>query len=204
MSVKGLVADHIKSLPKSGIRRFFDLVNTMDDVISLGVGEPDFVTPWTIRETGIFFSGKRSYQLYFESWNAGAAPGSLPLCARQLSRFPYRPEDECIITIGVSEALDIAMRALLDPGDEVLYTEPCFVSYPAEVRMAHGIPVPIETKVEDAFALDPGRAAPEDHTADQGASAEFSMQSDRGCDAAGKPERGRCDCDGTRSCGHHR
>ena len=64
-------------------------------------------------------------------------------------------EDECIITIGVSEALDIAMRALLDPGDEVLYTEPCFVSYPAEVRMAHGIPVPIETKVEDAFALDP-------------------------------------------------
>lgn len=151
---KGFVADHIKSLPKSGIRRFFDLVNTMDDVISLGVGEPDFVTPWTIRETGIF-SLEKGHTSYTSNLGTPALRREVCRYVRDNYHVSYRPEDECIITIGVSEALDIAMRALLDPGDEVLYTEPCFVSYPAEVRMAHGIPVPIETKVEDAFALDP-------------------------------------------------
>lgn len=151
---KGFVADHIKSLPKSGIRRFFDLVNTMDDVISLGVGEPDFVTPWTIRETGIF-SLDKGHTSYTSNLGTPALRREVCRYVRDNYHVSYRPEDECIITIGVSEALDIAMRALLDPGDEVLYTEPCFVSYPAEVRMAHGIPVPIETKVEDAFALDP-------------------------------------------------
>ena len=151
---KGFVADHIKSLPKSGIRRFFDLVNTMDDVISLGVGEPDFVTPWTIRETGIF-SLEKGHTSYTSNLGTLALRREVCRYVRDNYHVSYRPEDECIITIGVSEALDIAMRALLDPGDEVLYTEPCFVSYPAEVRMAHGIPVPIETKVEDAFALDP-------------------------------------------------
>ena len=151
---KGFVADHIKSLPKSGSRRFFDLVNTMDDVISLGVGEPDFVTPWTIRETGIF-SLEKGHTSYTSNLGTPALRREVCRYVRDNYHVSYRPEDECIITIGVSEALDIAMRALLDPGDEVLYTEPCFVSYPAEVRMAHGIPVPIETKVEDAFALDP-------------------------------------------------
>ena len=151
---KGFVADHIKSLPKSGIRRFFDLVNTMDDVISLGVGEPGFVTPWTIRETGIF-SLEKGHTSYTSNLGTPALRREVCRYVRDNYHVSYRPEDECIITIGVSEALDIAMRALLDPGDEVLYTEPCFVSYPAEVRMAHGIPVPIETKVEDAFALDP-------------------------------------------------
>ncbi len=151
---KGFVADHIKSLPKSGIRRFFDLVNTMDDVISLGVGEPDFTTPWTIRETGIF-SLEKGHTSYTSNLGTPALRREVCRYVRDNYHVSYRPEDECIITIGVSEALDIAMRALLDPGDEVLYTEPCFVSYPAEVRMAHGIPVPIETKVEDAFALDP-------------------------------------------------
>ena len=151
---KVFVADHIKSLPKSGIRRFFDLVNTMDDVISLGVGEPDFVTPWTIRETGIF-SLEKGHTSYTSNLGTPALRREVCRYVRDNYHVSYRPEDECIITIGVSEALDIAMRALLDPGDEVLYTEPCFVSYPAEVRMAHGIPVPIETKVEDAFALDP-------------------------------------------------
>ena len=151
---KGFVADHIKSLPKSGIRRFFDLVNTMDDVISLGVGEPDFVTPWAIRETGIF-SLEKGHTSYTSNLGTPALRREVCRYVRDNYHVSYRPEDECIITIGVSEALDIAMRALLDPGDEVLYTEPCFVSYPAEVRMAHGIPVPIETKVEDAFALDP-------------------------------------------------
>ena len=148
------VADHVKSLPKSGIRRFFDLVNTMDDVISLGVGEPDFVTPWTIRETGIF-SLEKGHTSYTSNLGTPALRREICRYVRDNYQVEYSPEDECIVTIGVSEALDIAMRALLNPGDEVLYTEPCFVSYPAEVRMAHGVPVPIETRVEDEFALNP-------------------------------------------------
>jgi len=148
------VADHVKSLPKSGIRRFFDLVNTMDDVISLGVGEPDFVTPWTIRETGIF-SLEKGHTSYTSNLGTPALRREICRYVRDNYQVEYSPENECIVTIGVSEALDIAMRALLNPGDEVLYTEPCFVSYPAEVRMAHGVPVPIETRVEDEFALNP-------------------------------------------------
>ncbi len=148
------VADHVKSLPKSGIRRFFDLVNTMDDVISLGVGEPDFVTPWTIRETGIF-SLEKGHTSYTSNLGTPALRREICRYVRDNYHVEYSPENECIVTIGVSEALDIAMRALLNPGDEVLYTEPCFVSYPAEVRMAHGVPVPIETRVEDHFALNP-------------------------------------------------
>lgn len=149
---KSYVARHIESLPKSGIRKFFDLVNTMHDVISLGVGEPDFVTPWNIRESGIF-SLEKGHTSYTS--NLG-----LPSLREEICRYveknyhvSYDWKKECIVTIGVSEALDIAMRALLDPDDEVLYTEPCFVSYPAEVRMAGGVPVALETHVEDEFSL---------------------------------------------------
>ena len=148
------VADHVKQLPKSGIRRFFDLVNTMDDVISLGVGEPDFVTPWTIRETGIF-SLEKGHTSYTSNLGTPALRREVCRYVEKNYHVSYNPDNECIITIGVSEALDIAMRSLLNPGDEVLYTEPCFVSYPAEVRMAHGVPVPLETRFEDEFALDP-------------------------------------------------
>ena len=148
------VAEHVKQLPKSGIRRFFDLVNTMDDVISLGVGEPDFVTPWTIRETGIF-SLEKGHTSYTSNLGTPALRREVCRYVEKNYHVSYNPDNECIITIGVSEALDIAMRSLLNPGDEVLYTEPCFVSYPAEVRMAHGIPVPLETRFEDEFALDP-------------------------------------------------
>ena len=148
------VADHVKQLPKSGIRRFFDLVNTMDDVISLGVGEPDFVTPWTIRETGIF-SLEKGHTSYTSNLGTPALRREVCRYVEKNYHVSYNPDNECIITIGVSEALDIAMRSLLNPGDEVLYTEPCFVSYPAEVRMAHGVPIPLETRFEDEFALDP-------------------------------------------------
>lgn len=148
------VADHVKQLPKSGIRRFFDLVNTMEDVISLGVGEPDFVTPWTIRETGIF-SLEKGHTSYTSNLGTPALRREVCRYVEKNYHVSYNPDNECIITIGVSEALDIAMRSLLNPGDEVLYTEPCFVSYPAEVRMAHGVPVPLETRFEDEFALDP-------------------------------------------------
>ena len=149
-----LVADHIRTLPKSGIRVFFDLVNTMDDVVSLGVGEPDFVTPWTIRESGIYSieKGHTSYTA-----NLGMLKLRKAICDYVGKNYncSYDPENQCIVTVGVSEALDIAMRAILNPGDEVIYSEPCFVSYPAEIIMAHGVPVPVSTRLENAFALDP-------------------------------------------------
>ncbi len=148
------VAEHIQLLPKSGIRKFFDLVNTMDDVISLGVGEPDFTTPWTIRETGIF-SIEKGHTSYTS--NLGMIQLRRAICDYVLKNYgvEYHPENECLVTIGVSEALDIAIRAIADPGDEIIYTEPCFVSYPAEIRMAHAVPVVVETHMKDAFALDP-------------------------------------------------
>lgn len=148
------VAENIAVLPKSGIREFFDLVTTMKDVISLGVGEPDFVTPWTIRENAIYSleRGKTSY-----TSNLGLIQLRREICDYLRSDYgvDYNPDNECLITVGVSEALDLAIRAVINPGDEVVYSAPCYVSYPAEVAMAHGIPVPVETRVEDKFALNP-------------------------------------------------
>ncbi|MBQ7208831.1 MAG: aminotransferase class I/II-fold pyridoxal phosphate-dependent enzyme [Lentisphaeria bacterium] len=151
---RSFVSRHICTLPKSGIRVFFELVNTMDDVVSLGVGEPDFVTPWTIRESGIY-SIEKGHTSYTS--NLGMPKLRAAICDYVAKNYDcqYKPENQCIVTVGVSEALDIAMRAILDPGDEVIYSEPCFVSYPAEIIMAHGVPVPVSTKKADAFALDP-------------------------------------------------
>ena len=136
------IAPHIADLPKSGIRDFFELVNTMDDVISLGIGEPDFVTPWTIRESAIYSveSGRTSY-----TSNLGTLSLRKAVCeyVEQYYGTKYRPESQCIITVGVSEALDIAIRAITSPGDEIIYHEPCYVSYAPEIRMAHGVPVPV-------------------------------------------------------------
>ncbi len=149
---KSYVAGHIKELPKSGIREFFELVNTMSGVISLGVGEPDFVTPWGIREAGLF-SLEKGHTAYTS--NLGLMSLRREICGYVRANYnaEYNPENECLVTIGVSEALDIAMRALIEPGDEILYTEPCYVSYPAEIKMAHGVPVALETSVDDEFAL---------------------------------------------------
>ena len=151
---KSFVAEHIASLPKSGIRKFFDLVNTMDDVISLGVGEPDFTTPWTIRESGIF-SIEKGHTSYTSNLGTLQLRKAISEYVARNYGINYSPVNQCLVTVGVSEALDIAMRAVLNPGDEVIYTEPCFVSYPAEIRMAHGVPVPVETYAKDKFALDP-------------------------------------------------
>ena len=153
---RDFVAEHIRVLPKSGIREFFDLVSTMKGVISLGVGEPDFVTPWNIRESGIY-SLEKGHTAYTS--NLGMLPLRKAICDYVCNHYhvSYRPENECLVTIGVSEALDIVMRAMINPGDEVLYTEPCFVSYPAEIRMVHGVPVAVETCEKDGFALNPAR-----------------------------------------------
>jgi aminotransferase len=151
-SHRSFVASHVESLPRSGIRDFFDIVSGRQDVISLGIGEPDFVTPWRIRETSIFALDKGSTRY---TSNRG-----LIELRRAVSKYisksfgvAYDPETEILVTVGVSEGLDLAIRATVQPGDEVLYHEPCFVSYSSEVRLAHGVPVPVATRRENGFRL---------------------------------------------------
>lgn len=142
----------VSEIPRSGIRDFFELVQARSGVISLGVGEPDFPTPWHIREAMIrsLERGQTSY-----TSNLGM-PRLRELIAGYVERFfeiQYDPMAEVIVSVGVSEALDLAFRALLDPGDEVIYHEPCYVSYSPTIVMAHGRPVPVATRPEDGFAL---------------------------------------------------
>jgi aminotransferase len=148
------VAQHVATLPKSGIRDFFAIVSKMKDAVSLGIGEPDFVTPFHIREAAMaaLEKGRTSYT---------DNRGTLAL-REEISRYvarnygpEYNPEDEILVTVGVSEALDALLRATLNPGDKVLYHEPCYVSYAPSVTLCHATPVPIRTVSSDQFALDP-------------------------------------------------
>lgn len=144
------VAPLVRDMPPSGIRRFFDLVSEMDDVISLGVGEPDFVTPWRIREAAIYSleRGQTMYTSNFGLLELRAAIAEDLLARHDLT---YDPRSEILITVGVSEAMDLVMRALLAPGDEVIIPEPCYVSYKPCATLAGGKVVVIPTKVEDNF-----------------------------------------------------
>ncbi len=144
----------IAACPPSGIRRFFDIAAEMEDVISLGVGEPDFVTPWRVREAGIY-ALEHGYTTYTS--NAGLAQLRELICADLAARYGagYSWTDECLITTGVSEGLDLALRVLLNPGDEVIVPEPCYVAYEPCVAFAGGIPVRVPTRWEDDFAVDP-------------------------------------------------
>jgi aminotransferase len=146
--------DVIAACPPSGIRRFFDIAAEMDDVISLGVGEPDFVTPWRVREAGIYAleHGSTTY-----TSNAGLLRLRELVCADLAARYGtgYSPAGECLITTGVSEGLDLALRVLLNPGDEVIVPEPCYVAYEPCVAFAGGTPVRVPTRAEDGFAIDP-------------------------------------------------
>ena len=150
--MKRFVARHVVSLPKSGIRDFFDIVSKMKDVISLGIGEPDFDTPWHIREAAIYAleKGKTHY-----TSNLGLVELRRAISAYVEAHYAvaYRPDDEIIVTVGVSEAIDLALRALVNPGDKVLYHQPCYVSYNPSVALAHGIAIPVPTRSEDGFAL---------------------------------------------------
>ena len=141
----------VTELEPSGIRRFFDVANTMENVISLGVGEPDFDTPWHIREEGIYSLEKG--RTYYTS-NAGLLPLREAISTYLSERFelPYGP-DEILVTVGGSEAIDIGVRAMLDPGDEVIIPEPCFVSYLPCVKMAGGVPVRVSLEEKDEFKL---------------------------------------------------
>jgi aminotransferase len=147
-----VIADHVRDIPRSGIRDFFEVVQTMGDVISLGIGEPDFATPWHIREAAIYSleKGRTGY-----TSNLG-----LPRLRRSISDYVhkhfgvrYEPLSEVLVSVGVSEAIDIALRALLNPGDEVLYHEPCYVSYAPSIVLAGGVARSIPTLAENAFVL---------------------------------------------------
>ena len=145
----------VNSIAPSAIRRFFDLANEMKgEVISLSIGEPDFVTPWNIRETGIFSleDGCTHY-----SPNQGYMEVRKAISEYLERRFElkYDPKKQILVTVGGSEALDLIARSLIDPGDEVIILEPCFVAYKATVTLAHGVPVVIETKEEDQYKLTP-------------------------------------------------
>jgi len=146
------IADHVRTIPRSGIRDFFEIVQSMKEVISLGIGEPDFVTPWHIRESAIYSleKGRTGY-----TSNLGAPRLRRAIASYVESHFSvdYNPHDEIIVTVGVSEAIDLALRALLNPGDEVLYHEPCYVSYSPSILLAGGVPVAVATRAEDEFTL---------------------------------------------------
>ena len=147
-----VLSNSVKNIEPSGIRKFFDLANEIEGVISLGVGEPDFVTPWHIRNEGVYAleKGKTHYTA-----NAGFMELRKEISGyiERRTGVRYRPEDEVLVTVGGSEAIDLAIRSLVNPGDEVLIPEPCFVCYKPCTILAGGVPVPIVTKVEDRFKL---------------------------------------------------
>lgn len=150
--MKERIARHVAELPKSGIRKFFDIVAQSKDVVSLGVGEPDFDTPWHISRAAVtcLEDGGTHY-----TSNLGT-PKLRQAIARYFKRrfnTDYTWDKEILVTVGVSEAIDLAIRALCSPGDEVMFHEPCFVSYEATVRLAHAVPVAVPTCVENEFRL---------------------------------------------------
>lgn len=156
MSSSRFIAEHVSGLPKSGIRDFFAIVSQMKDAISLGIGEPDFVTPWHIREAAIYAleKGKTSY-----TDNRGLVQLRREISA-YVTRFfgvEYHPDSEILVSVGVSEALDIALRAILNPGEKVLFHEPCYVSYSPSIKLCHAQAIGVGTSAEDEFAIDPDK-----------------------------------------------
>jgi aminotransferase len=151
---KRWVAGHVAALPKSGIRDFFELVAKMkgQDVISLGVGEPDFVTPWHIREAAIF-ALERGKTYYTSNLGMIELRRAVAKYVEEHFAVSYRPEDQVIITVGVSEAIDLALRALCNPGDKVMFHQPCYVSYSPSVALVHAQSIAVPTYAKDNFAL---------------------------------------------------
>jgi len=151
-ALDNLISKKVATLPPSGIRRFFGLLSSMEDVISLGIGEPDFVTPWHIREAGIY-SLEKGYTMYTS--NSGT-----PELRRELARYlelhyqvSYDPEHEILVTAGSSEGLDLVLRAIVNPGDEVIVPDPCYVAYPADVTLAGGKPILVPTNGKNSFVV---------------------------------------------------
>ena len=152
MTSSKYIADHVRDIPRSGIRDFFEIVQTMADVISLGIGEPDFHTPWRIREAAIY-GLERGHTGYTSNLGLPKLRERIAQYVQKYFHVGYDPATEIIVTVGVSEAIDLALRALLNPGDEVLYHEPCYVSYSPSVILAHGVPVAVPTFAKDNFRM---------------------------------------------------
>lgn len=154
MNMTDMILPSIKNMPPSGIRKYFDMINEMKDAISLGIGEPDFVTPWSIREAGIY-SLEKGHTHY--SSNAGYIELREEICRYTKKKYDleYGPQDQVMVTVGGSEAIDAALRALVGPGDEVIIPEPSFVAYKGCTTFTGATPVTIELRAEDQFKLTP-------------------------------------------------
>lgn len=154
MILENMILDNVKNMPPSGIRKYFDMINELKDVISLGVGEPDFVTPWNVREAGIY-SLEQGHTHY--SSNAGFVELRHEISGYLNRRFnlKYNPDDEIIVTVGGSEGIDIALRALVGPGDEVIIPEPSFVAYKGCTAFTGATPKVLNLRAEDEFKLTP-------------------------------------------------
>ena len=150
--MRNFISQRVASVPPSGIRKYFDIAATMKDVISLGIGEPDFVTPAPMLEEGIA-SLRRGETGYTSNSGTIELRRALQAHFESMYNVSYNPETEILITVGVSEAMYLAMTAIIDPGDEVIVPQPCFVAYAPEVTFAGGTPVPIATRVENEFMV---------------------------------------------------
>jgi aminotransferase len=145
---------NIGLIPPSGIRKFFDLVMATEGIISLGVGEPDFVTPWNIRESAIY-SLEKGYTTYTSNSGMPQLREKIAEWLQAERNVSYSPEDEILVTVGVSEGFDLALRCLLNPGDEIIIPEPCFVSYKPLAILSNAVPVTLETTEQDNFEVVP-------------------------------------------------
>lgn len=154
MRYEDVINQRVANVPPSGIRKFFDIVRQMPDAISLGVGEPDFVTPWAIRDAAIQ-SIEEGRTQYTSNWGLESLREKISAYLRMRCHVTYSPKDEVLVTVGASEGIDLALRALVCPGDEVLIPEPSYVSYAPCVTFAGGTAVPVITRAEDEFALTP-------------------------------------------------
>lgn len=152
ISVSIQIASHVRDIPRSGIRDFFEVVQSMSDVISLGIGEPDFVTPWNIREAAIY-SLEKGRTGYTSNLGLLRLRRAISAYLEENFQLSYHPATEILVSVGVSEAIDLALRALINPGDEVLYHEPCYVSYSPSILLARGVPVAVPTREENKFVL---------------------------------------------------
>lgn len=148
------ISERVKAVPASGIRKFFDIVSQMQDVISLGVGEPDFTTPWRIREACIY-SLEKGHTNYTSNYGLIELRRVLSAYVERKYGVTYNPENQILITVGVSEGIDLALRAILEPGDEVIVPEPCFVAYKPCVIFAGGTPVTVPTGPDTGFVPTP-------------------------------------------------
>ncbi len=149
---RSLTSQRVNQISPSGIRKFFDLLASMEGVISLGVGEPDYATPWHIRESAIQ-SLEKGNTMYTSNLGMPELRDELSRYLKDTYKLGYDPGSELLITVGVSEALDLAMRAILDPGDEVIITDPCYVSYSPCIVLAGGTPVTVPTSAENNFEV---------------------------------------------------